>query len=246
MFDFEVRIAQDKKEIQQALQLRYEIFKLEMVAGSPQKEASRLDADIYDDICDHLIVIDKTTDKIVGTYRLMLNSRLDGKMKFYSEKFFDIRNIKKLSNDHEILELGRSCVERNYRSGPVINLLWSGIAKYVKDHKVRYLFGCPRLYTSSILEISKIFKLIKQKFYAPDELRVYPRPKNKVKGLKPNILLPNFREVWPHLPPLVKGYLRIGVVVCGLPARDPVLGSVLIFILLDIQKIPSAYKQHFL
>ena len=92
MFDFEVKIAQDKKEIQQALQLRYEIFKLEMAAGFPQKEASRLDVDIYDDICDHLIVIDKTTDKIVGTYRLMLNSRLDSKMKFYSEKFFDIHN----------------------------------------------------------------------------------------------------------------------------------------------------------
>jgi putative hemolysin len=246
MFDFEIKIASSKEEIQQALRLRYEVFKLEMGSDLSTKDISELETDIYDKFCDHLIVIDKTINKVVGTYRFILGSRVDKKIGFYSERFFDIRNIKKLASGDEVLELGRSCIHKDYRSRPVINLLWSGIAKYVKDHNVKYLFGSVRFLTQDPTEISKIFKFIKERYYSGPKFRVYPKPENKFKGLRENVEIKNPQEIIRNLPPLVKGYLRAGVVVCGEPALNLDLGSVVIFILLDPQKMPSAYKQHYL
>ena len=245
MFDIEVKIAENKKEIQQALRLRREVFKRELGTAAQREVVRSPGRDKYDNNCDHLIVIDKKAGKVVGTYRLMLGSRLDEKIGFYSERFFDIRNIKRLTKEAEVLELGRSCVDRDYRSGPVVNLLWSGIAKYVTDHNVRYLFGCPRIHALELTAVSKIFKFMKERFYAPDEFRVYPKLENRVKGLKKNIPLPSLREIWHQLPPLVKGYLRLGVLVCGEPAFNPESAVVYICTLLDIQKIPSAYRQHY-
>lgn len=246
MFDFEIKIAQDKEEIQQALRLRYEVFKLEIGGDLKSEDASRLETDVYDEICDHLIVIDRKSNKIVGTYRLLLGSKLNEQLGFYSERFFNLRNIKRLAKNNEVLELGRSCIHRDYRSRPVINLLWSGIAKYIKDYNVRYLFGSVRLLTNKPQEVSIIFKFIKERFYAGSEFRVYPWPEKKFATLKRNVKVENPRDIFHRLPPLVKGYLRLGVLVCGLPAMNPDLGSVVIFILLDMKNMNPLYKQHFL
>jgi putative hemolysin len=246
MFDFEVKIAQDEKEIEQALRLRFEVFKLEMASSKVETGESGLETDIYDRFCDHLIVIDKTINKVVGTYRFMLDSSVDKKIGFYSERLFNIKNIKRLSGEKRILELGRSCIHKDYRSRPVINLLWNGIAKYVKDNNVRYLFGPVRLYTNDPNEISIIFKFLKGKYYSGPEYRVYPKPENKLTGLNENIKLENPKEIFHQLPPLVKGYLRAGVLICGLPAIDSYLTSVVIFIVLDTEKLSYSYKQHYL
>lgn len=246
MFDFEVKIAQSQEEIKKAQRLRYEIFRLEMGGGLVLEEDDPLDQDIHDKYCDHLIVIDKTVDKVVGTYRFLLGSRVDKKIGFYSEQFFNISNIKKLNNDFQIMELGRSCIHRDYRSHPVINLLWNGIARYIKDYNVRYLFGVARLLSNDPLEVSRVFRFLRQRFYAGPGLRVYPKPKSKFYGLKRNIKLENPREIIRLLPPLVKGYLRAGVLVCGLPAVDTELDSVVVFILLDVENLTRSYKEHFL
>lgn len=246
MFDFEVKIAQNEEEIRQALRLRYEVFKQEMGRGLGQKDALGLDTDIYDKFCDHLIVMDKTIDKIVGTYRILLGCRLDKKIGFYSEKFFDIRNIKRLGEKYQILELGRSCIHKDYRCRPVINLLWSGIAKYIQDYNVRYLFGSVRLLTCEPTQVNRTFKFIKERFYSKPEFRVYPRAQVKFRDLNENVKIENPRKIFLNFPPLVKGYLRAGVVVCGPPAINPDLDSVVIFILLDTKTIPSAYKKHYL
>lgn len=245
MFDFQVKIAQNKKEIEQALKLRYEVFKLELGRQIDISESDGVETDIYDKFCDHLIVIDRAVNKVVGTYRLLPVSKVDKKLGFYSEKFFDIRNIKKLAKKYQILELGRSCIHRDYRCRPVINLLWSGIAKYIKDYNVRYLFGPVRLLTNEPEEVSKTFKFMRERFYSHPKFRVYPKATNKFKGLKRNVEIRNSKEVFQHLPPLVKGYLRTGIMVCGLPAVDTYLDSVVIFILLDIKNIPYSYKKHF-
>lgn len=246
MFDFEVKIAQNEKEIRQAQNLRHEVFRIELGGKLKQGESFELEEDIYDKFCDHLIVIDKTINQIVGTYRLCLGSKINKRLGFYSEKFFYIRKIKKLAKNYEILELGRSCIHKDYRSRPVINLLWSGIAKYVKDNNVRYLFGSVRLLSNNPIEVSRIFKFIRERYYAGPEFRVYPKLRNKFPGLIENIEIKNPREILRILPPLVKGYLNIGVLCCGLPALNLDFSSVVIFILLDIEKIPPAYKEHFL
>ncbi len=248
MFDFEVKIAQSKNEIRQALRLRYEIFAYEMKNSRGHLDVERVDVDEYDKFCDHLIVIDKTNNKIVGTYRLLLGHRVDKKVGFYSERFFDIENIKRLADDAEVLELGRSCIHRDYRDKLVINLLWSGISKYIKDHNVRFVFGSVRLgnrNSNSTLEISRLFKLIKKKFYALKEYRVHPRAANIFRGLDEDIRIKNYQKIWRTLPPLVKGYLRAGVVVCGYPAVNHDLNSIVVFILLDVKDISPSYKRHF-
>ena len=246
MFDFEVKIAQSQEEIKKAQRLRYEIFRLEMGAGALSTVDEPVDKDIHDKYCEHLIVIDKTVDKVVGTYRFLLGSRVEKKIGFYSEKFFNISNIKKLDNDFQVMELGRSCIHRDYRSHPVINLLWNGIARYIKDYNVRYLFGVARLLSNDPLEVSRVFRFLRKRFYAGPRLRVYPKPKSKFHGLKRNIKLENPREIIRLLPPLVKGYLRAGVLVCGLPAVDTDLDSVVVFILLDVENLTRSYKEHFL
>jgi len=246
MFDFEVKIAQNDLEISAVLKLRYEVFKLEMEGIEQGKAKGELETDAYDKFCDHLIVIDKTVDKIVGTYRLLRGSRVDKRIGFYSERFFDIRNIKKLGNGSEILELGRSCIHKDFRCRPVINLLWNGIAKYVQDNNVRYLFGPVRLLSHEPQEVSTVFKYIKDNFYSEPQFRVYPKPENKFKGLDENIKLTNTREIFRCLPPLIKGYLRVGVKICGPPAVNPDLNSVVIFILLDTERMSDTYKQHYI
>jgi len=248
MFDYEVKIAQNKKEIKQALRLRYEIFSQETDRVSRQAE-NQLDVDDYDKFCDHLIVIDKTNNKIVGTYRLLLGSKVDKKIGFYSEKSFNIGNIKKLAVDGEMLELGRACIHHDYRDRLVINLLWSGISKYIKHYNVRFVFGAVRLGTTQPLEVSRMFKLIKKKFYAPKDYRVYPKEANVFKGLDENVeikdYIKDYQDIWRTLSPLAKGYLRAGVVVCGPPAVNPDFGSIVVFILLDVKTMSPSYKRHF-
>jgi putative hemolysin len=243
MFDYEIKIAQTKEEKEKAFRLRFEVFRKELNTSPQSPIGEEIESDIYDKFCDHLIVIDKTNDSVIGTYRLLLKSRLEPEIGFYSERLFDISNIKNL--DKEILELSRSCVHKDYRESLVINLLWSGIAKYMTDYGTNYLFGSVRLNTVSPREISEIFCLIKEKFYATEDFRVYPLKNNALDNLDENLIIRDHKSVFLKLPPLVKGYLRLGVKVCGLPALNPDFGSIVLFILLDINKIPPSYKRHF-
>ncbi|MBP7215867.1 MAG: GNAT family N-acetyltransferase [Candidatus Omnitrophica bacterium] len=244
-FDFEIKIAQSKKEIEQTLKLRHEIFLQELAGPDTVQSENDQDVDIYDGVCDHLIVIDKIAHKVVGTYRLLLGSKVGVNPGFYADQFFDITAIRNLANSHEICELGRSCVHKDYRNRSVINLLWSGIAKYVKENNVRYLFGSPRFNSNDPYEVSRVFKFMKEKYYAPPEYRVHPKPDKAFKGLLTDVPLPSSREIFGNLPPLIKAYIRAGIVVCGPPAIDP-LGSAVVCVLLDIEALPPSYKQHYL
>ena len=244
MFDYEIKIAQSEEEKLEAFRLRFAVFKRELGDKKGMISDREIETDIYDKFCDHLIVVDKAKKLVVGTYRLLLGSKVDPKIGFYSQKFFNIDKIKKLGK--KILELGRSCVHKDYREGIVVNLLWNGIAKYTKDNEVRYLFGSVRLNTTEPEEVSKEFSLIKQRYYAPKEFGVYPLKDCAFNNLDENSKVEDSKKSFLRLPPLVKGYLRLGVKVCGLPAWDRDLNSVVLFILLDIERISDSYKRHFL
>lgn len=242
MFDYEIKIARLKEEKKAAFKLRFDVFKKELGKNITLDE--EVETDIYDKLCDHLIVIDKTKKIVVGTYRLLLGSKVEPKIGFYSEKFFRIEKIKRLGK--EILELSRSCIHKDYREKLVINFLWNGIAKYVKDNKVKYLFGSVRLNTIEPEEVSKAFGLIKQKYYTSSKFRVYPLKNCVFEGLDKNPKVRDHKKIFFGLPPLVKGYLRLGVKVCGPPAWNPDFGSVVLFILLDLEHASESYKKHFL
>lgn len=243
MFDFEIKIAQTDEEIKAAQRLRYEVFYTEAGAeSSSMQQGDGLDSDKFDSVSKHLIVVDKSRNMIVGTYRLLFSAAVN-QIGFYSEHIFDIQNIKRI--DGALLELGRSCIHKDYRKTAVINLLWNGIAWQIKEHEVKYLFGCPRLDTLNPHEVNEAFALLRQKYYSQEEFRVYPLAKNTFSGLDESVVCVNQRKVFRSLSPLMKGYLHLGAIVCGQPAMDHEFDTVVFFMLLPTEKIASPYKRHF-
>ncbi|MBL7130122.1 MAG: GNAT family N-acetyltransferase [Candidatus Omnitrophica bacterium] len=242
MFDFEIKIAQTQDEIEAAQKLRFEVFYLEDQKRTDSKQNAGLDIDKFDEVSKHLIIIDKTKNIIVGTYRLLLSG--DTKQTgFHSEKIFDISNIKKINE--QLLELGRSCIHKDYRNRAVINLLWNGIAWQVKKYNVKYIFGCPRLGLTDPNDVSEAFNLLKNKYYAQERFRVYPLSENVFRNLKEDVEVSNPKRTFRKLSPLIKGYLNIGALVCSYPAVYHEFGSVILFMLLPTDKMIDPYGRHF-
>lgn len=241
--NFMVKIADSEQEVEAAQKLRFEVFNLEMREGLNSSWDAELDQDEYDAHADHLIVIDNNSGNIVGTYRMLTKGIANLNGGFYSEGEFDLSNLKKLPD--EILEMGRSCVHKDYRSNGVINLLWAGIAKYVQMTNAKYIFGCGSLHTHDVDEVSEIFSYLKSKYYADDKYRVYPLEKCIVPGLRDDVALDDTRGIMKKIPPLLKGYFRTGALICGEPALDAEFGTTDFFILLPTESITKRYQNHY-
>ncbi len=240
---FEINFTRDKKEVREAQRLRFEVFNLEMKEGLKSSYERGLDIDDYDPLCEHLIVREPKNKQVVGTYRLLLGSEARSHFGFYSEKEFHLENIKKLRD--EMLELGRSCARKDYRDKALIHAMWQAIADYVKRHRVRYLFGCASLHTTYPREVQAFYSMLKQKCYAPDEFRVFPLSERSFPGLDEDMKAEEDPSLFFRLPSLIKGYLRIGALVCGPPALDQEFGTADLFLLLDINRISSDYLRRF-
>ena len=242
MPDLEIKITTDKNDIREAQRLRFQIFNLEMKKGLNASYQRGLDSDDFDPFCDHLIVRDRESREVVGTYRLLLGSRAKKNIGFYAEREFNLDKIKYL--DGEVLELGRSCARKDFRDKALIPLMWDAIAEYVKEHRVRYLFGCGSLYTTDVNEARECFSLLKQKYYAPETFRVNPLAGCRFDGMVHGGTFDE-QATFLKLPSLIKGYLRLGAVVCGPPALDREFGTMDFFVLLDIQKLSNEYLGRF-
>ena len=243
MSEFEIKITRDPDDIRQAQRLRFEVFNLEMNKGLKSSYARGLDIDDFDPICDHLIVREGKSGNVVGTYRLMLGSAARKNFGFYSEREFDLERIKKV--DGELLELGRSCAHKDYRDRGLIPLMWQAIAGYVKTHRVRYLFGCGSILTTEPREVGPLFSLLKQDYYAPDNLRVQPLPEKAFAGLDEHAAIGDKEALFVRLPSLIKGYLRVGSLVCGPPALDLEFGTTDLFLLLDAARASDEFLKRF-
>jgi len=241
--NFLVKIADTGAEIDAALRLRFNVFNQEMNEGLSASWETGMDRDHYDNHADHLIVMDQSNQQIVGTYRILAKSRALGNGGFYSEGEFDLSRLKQLPV--EMLEMGRSCVHRDYRSGNVIQYLWAGIAKYMLLSRAKFLFGCGSLHTQDVREVSQIFSYLKSKYFAEEKYRVFPHPQNMVPGLRDDLTIENPREVKKKIPSLLKGYFRAGALICGEPARDPEFGTTDFFILLPTEKMTRRYQNHY-
>jgi putative hemolysin len=239
MNDFEVKITTDANEIREAQRLRFQVFNLEMNKGLQASYARGLDCDDFDPICDHLIVRDVKSKEVVGTYRLLLGSRAEKNGGFYSNREFNLENIKQL--DGELLELGRSCARKDFRDKALILPMWNAVAEHVKKHRVRYLFGCGSLYTTEASEVASYFSMLRRKYYAAEMLRVQPVPEFQFEGIAENLKVAEDTALFLKLPSLIKGYLRLGAVVCGPPALDREFGTADFFVLLDMHKLKKEY-----
>ena len=241
--DFEIKITKDSREIREAQRLRFEVFNLEMKKGLELSYRHGLDADDYDPLCDHLIVRDLNSKRVVGTYRLLLGSKARKHFGFYSEREFSLENIKKLRG--ELLELGRTCAHKDYRDKALIPMMWEAIAEYVKTYQVRYLFGCASLLTTQPREVSELFSYLKKEYYAPEEFRVYPVPEKAFQGLEDRARIRDGQSTFLRLPSLIKGYLRVGALLCGPPALDLEFGTSDLFLILDMKKMSGEYLDRF-
>jgi putative hemolysin len=239
MADFEVKIATEPSEIEQVQRLRFQVFNVELNKGLKSSYERGLDVDEFDPYCDHLLVRDLKSGDVVGTYRLLRGSQARQHIGFYSEKEFDLSRIKLL--DGELMELGRSCARKDFRDRALIPLMWDAIAEQVKKHQVRYLFGCGSLYTTETAEVGATFCMLKNKYYAPEAYRVFPVEGCKFKDLTDDGLILDEQALFQKLPSLIKGYLRIGALVCGPPALDAEFGTADFFLLLDFGTLKEAY-----
>ncbi|MCC6598175.1 MAG: GNAT family N-acetyltransferase [Alphaproteobacteria bacterium] len=241
-----VRLAETEQEIEAAQRLRYEVFYEEYSARpEPEMVASRMDVDSYDEFADHLIVIDQSgpQEKIVGTYRLLRRDAAEKVGQFYSSGEYDLSPVLKAATS--LLELGRSCVLADYRSRPILQLLWQGIADYITEHDIELMFGCASLHSTDIKSISKPLSYLHHYHLAPEQLR--PRA---IKGRYINMnIIPqediNARRVFAELPPLIKGYLRAGASIGDGAVIDEQFNTTDVFIVVQTHLLADRYRKHY-
>ncbi len=229
-----VGMARSAVAIEDAQRLRYKVFAEEMGAEL-RSRVDGLDVDEFDAHCDHIVVRDEDTLRVIGTYRILPPHGARALGRLYSDSEFDLRRLDHLRP--QMIEVGRSCVHRDYRDGPAIMMLWGGLAQYMKRHGYRYLIGCA---SASLADggatAAAVCDAVREAM-TPPEYRAFPRlpfPHQQIARV-PNATLP----------PLIKGYLRLGAQVCGEPAWDPAFNTADFLVLQSVERIPARYARHF-
>jgi putative hemolysin len=230
------QITSDSNRIRQAQKLRYRVFALDM--GAKLKTAAEgLDYDEVDQYCDHLIVIDNNSDRIVGYTRLLNQVQAEKLGYFYSQKEFNLDQFIALPG--KFLEIGRTCVDPDFRGSAVLTTLWSALMQYCNDGRYDYLFGCASIPPGpNGYAVDAIFRSIDSKSIADSNLAVTP-----------NIPIPEHLKCQVDesgIPPLLKAYLRFGVQICGEPFWDADFNVMDLFIMLPLEQLETKYSKHYM
>jgi len=233
---FVLGLARTNEELESIQRLRYNVFTEEMNAVFPDA-VDGLDADRYDPWCEHLMVKEIGTGLVVGTYRLLTPANARKAGGYYSETEFDLSGLGALYG--EIVEVGRSCTHPDYRSGSVIMLLWSGIASWVQQYGFRYVLGCASVsLRDDGVTAAEVWRTASKAMANRIDLpQVIPRYRYPVERL--GSVLPA------RMPPLIKGYLKLGATICGEPAWDPDFNTADFPVLLDVTTMDGRYRRHF-
>lgn len=243
-----VRLASTPQEIEAAQRLRYEVFYREFGAHpSPEMEQSGLDRDYFDAFTDHLIVIDPSSINhncgVVGTYRLLRDEGAKRAGRFYTSDEYDISPL--IQSSSNMLEMGRSCVLEPYRTMPVLQLLWSGIARYISEHQIDLMFGCASLHGTDPQALKSELSLLYHNHLAPEELRPHALPNRYVDmNILPRDQI-DARRVFMKLPPLVKGYIRAGAMVGDGAVVDEQFNTVDVCVIMPTYMITDKYVKHY-
>ena len=246
----DVRLAVSEQEIAAAQSLRYQIFYDEMgAAPTPRMAAARRDIDDYDAICDHLLVVDHGADgrpHVVGTYRLLRQVVAQMNRGFYSAGEFDLSPlIAQSATGGQLLELGRSCVAPAYRNNATISLLWRGIATYLQTHAIGHMFGCASLHGSDPALHRAELSYLYHHHLAPPDLRARALPEHHVAmDLLPADTI-DTRLCQRALPPLIKGYLRVGAMIGDGGFVDHQFNTVDVFVVMPVDRITRRYSGRF-
>lgn len=245
-----VRLAQSPDDVRAAQRLRFEVFHDEMGARLPQTAVSmRMDVDAYDAIADHLLVEHETAGglDVVGTYRLLRQSVADSRGGFYTSGEFDLSALLEHAHDTggSLLELGRSCVAPAFRNSATIQLLWRGIADYLDTHHITHMFGCASFHGTDPSVHAEALSHLHHHLLAPPHLRARALPAG---CMDMNMLALGSYDrtaALRGLPPLVKGYLRVGALVGDGAWIDEAFGTIDIFVVMPVDTIASRYSSRF-
>ena len=232
----EVRLATTAREVEDAQRLRYDVFYREMSAKpSPEMLATGRDFDEYDPVCQHLLVVDHDDGgKIVATYRLMTSEGAARSKGFYTAGEYDITAMLRARAGQKLLELGRSCVLKPYRTGPTMQLLWRGLLVYLIRNDIALMFGCASLPGIDPKAVALQLSYLYHFHMTAENERVRALPERHVSmNLIPKGEI-NEAEALRALPPLVKGYLRTGASIGEGAVIDEQFSTVDVFIYLPV------------
>lgn len=224
-----VRFAQTLEELDEVLKLRFNVFNLELGEGLESSFLTGRDQDEYDAACHHLIVVEASTEKIVGTYRLQTGAMAASAFGFYSATEFDLSQLP-VEVLEDSVELSRACIAKDFRHTQVLFLLWKGLASYIAFNRKRFLFGCCSLTSQDAEEGKLTMELLEREGHLHD--RFWVPPKAGVECYSNGFRARVRTEV--RLPKLFRSYLRIGAKVCGPPAIDRTFKTIDFFVLFDL------------
>lgn len=244
MFEIEIetnqyvlKTARSMDDLLDVFGLRHRIFLEDTACGA---KSDGFDLDEFDDQCDHIIIIDKVTERVCGTYRLLSSLKTD---EFYSQTEFNMDHF--LASPGVKLELGRACIDYHHRNGAVIDLLWRGIARYVKLMKATVLFGCSSVKTVDFREARTLFDHLKEEDLHRDEFKIRSYGAFAV----------NIPEISPYgqdqidakrlLPPLLRSYFSAGARVYGYPAFDRDFECFDFLTILDLHDLTPSFKRRY-
>ena len=244
----EVRLAADREEVQAAQELRYRVFYDEMGAKPlADMAARRTDFDDFDQVCDHLLVLDPSLGSggkaVVGTYRLMRRQAGEQFGRFYTASEYDISQI--VASDLKFMELGRSCVDERYRNRSTMNLLWAGIAAYVRENDVELMFGCASMPGVDPDLLAIHLSYLYHWHLAPDSMRPKALPQLYVPMNRVAKETIDPRRALAQLPPLVKGYLRLGGFVGDGAVIDHQFNTTDVCVMVKTELVTDKYVKHY-
>ena len=231
-----VGLARNPQDLVHCQRLRYLVFNCELGEGLASSDASGLDRDPFDPICDHLMVQDAATSQLVGTYRLQTGLRAKGNLGYYSEQLFDLSPLEPIRS--EILEAGRACVHENYRNTNVLHMLWKGIARYAERCEARYLIGCSSITSQNEAEGMALYEELREKYLVAPPYRVQPKPGCSCTASPVPLAAP-------RPPRLFRAYLEISARLCGPPAIDRDFKTIDFLTFLDLQGLPDRVRARF-
>lgn len=238
---YEVRFARNESDLDAVLRLRFEVFNLELGEGLAESFATGRDEDEFDAVCHHLMVIDKASRAVVGTYRMQTSEMAARYRGFYSAQEFQIDQLPE-SVLASSLEVGRACVAETHRSTQTLFHLWRGLALYVATNRKRYLFGCSSLTSQDPMEGLAVMHLLERKGHVHPTLHIDPRP--DVACFDETLELDS--DFPARLPTLFRIYLRHGALVCGPPAIDRRFKTIDYLVIFDVDAMdPRLFEMYF-
>ena len=242
---FRTRLATSEADLQAAQRLRYEVFVEELGGGGPLVDhAARLERDRFDPYFDHLLLTEEGAGQVIGVYRLLRGDRAEAAGGFYSEGEYDLGVLKR--SGRSLLELGRSCVHRDFRGGVAMMHLWSALADYVRTHRIEILFGVASFHGADPMRHAAALSLLHHAHLAPEPLRVRARsPSFQRMDLVPPAEIDRVAAMR-HVPALIKSYLRLGGVVGEGAFVDRAFNTTDVCMVLEVGAIPAAQRSRLL